>query len=203
MELYDPPSAAVIVISTTAISGGTDTRVLFDDGGKIGESSGLTYTKATGLLKSTVMAIGGATIGTDALAVTGTTTLGGTITGSFGGTSTVLMGVNTNFTTFNAISLNGSLADAGLIGLVGGGGSSSLFIQSLGTTTFRNAGSSIASVGPTGLITGLSLATAAPAGSSVAAWKLGALQTAAVVLDTTRSLYVDVGGTVYHVLVST
>lgn len=52
------------------------------------------------------------------------------------------------------------------------------------------------------LLTG-GLSTAAPAGSSAGLWKFGALQTAAVVLDTTRSLYVDVGGTVYHVMVST
>ncbi len=47
------------------------------------------------------------------------------------------------------------------------------------------------------------IATAAPAGSSAGTWKLGALQTGAVVLDTTRSIYVDIGGTVYHLMVST
>lgn len=46
------------------------------------------------------------------------------------------------------------------------------------------------------------LATAAPAGSSAGNWKLGALQTAAVVLDTTRSIFVDIGGTVYKLMVA-
>lgn len=46
------------------------------------------------------------------------------------------------------------------------------------------------------------LQTGAPAGATAGLWKLGSLVTAAVGLDTTRSLYVDVGGTVYKVLVS-
>lgn len=43
----------------------------------------------------------------------------------------------------------------------------------------------------------------APAGSTAGLWKFGALQTAAVVVDTTRSIYVDIGGVVYHLIVST
>lgn len=72
MEIYDAPGAAFVTLNSTTIIGGADTRVLFDDGGKIGENAGLTFTKASGLLASTLMAIGGATIGTNALAVTGT-----------------------------------------------------------------------------------------------------------------------------------
>lgn len=44
-----------ITIGTTTITGGTDTRVLFDDGGKVGESAGLTYVKGTGTLIATAM----------------------------------------------------------------------------------------------------------------------------------------------------
>lgn len=61
-----------ITVGVSVITGGTNTRVLFDDSGVVGESAGLTYVKASGLLASTVMAIGGATIGANALAVTGT-----------------------------------------------------------------------------------------------------------------------------------
>lgn len=46
------------------------------------------------------------------------------------------------------------------------------------------------------------IATAAPAGSSAGAWKLGALQAGAVVLDTTRSIFVDIGGVVYKLMVA-
>lgn len=39
-----------ITISTTTITGGTDTRVLFDDAGTVGEDAGLTYVKGTDAL---------------------------------------------------------------------------------------------------------------------------------------------------------
>lgn len=45
-------SAAGITIGTSIITGGTDTRVLFDDAGVVGESAGLTYVKATGMLSA-------------------------------------------------------------------------------------------------------------------------------------------------------
>lgn len=47
-----------VTIGTTAITGGTDTRVLFDDGEKVGESAGLTYVKASGTLTATAV-VGG------------------------------------------------------------------------------------------------------------------------------------------------
>lgn len=74
------PSEVPLVIGSTLITGGTDTRVLFDDGGKLGESAGFTYTKASGLLASTAMAIGGAAIGPNALAVGGTANISGVLT---------------------------------------------------------------------------------------------------------------------------
>lgn len=45
-------SAAGITIGTSIITGGTDTRVLFDDAGVVGESAGVTYVKATGMLSA-------------------------------------------------------------------------------------------------------------------------------------------------------
>lgn len=44
--------------------------------------------------------------------------------------------------------------------------------------------------------------TLAPAGASAHAWKFGSLVTAAVVADTTRSLFVDVNGVVYKLIVA-
>lgn len=41
---------STIVVGTTVISNGTNTRVLFDDNGAVGEDAGLTYTKATDIL---------------------------------------------------------------------------------------------------------------------------------------------------------
>lgn len=73
-------TAAGITIGTSVITGGTNTQVLFDDAGVVGESAGFTYIKATGLVQSTLLAIGGATIGSNALAVTGTSAFAGNIT---------------------------------------------------------------------------------------------------------------------------
>jgi hypothetical protein len=49
----------------------------------------------------------------------------------------------------------------------------------------------------------LSLTTGNPSGGTAAAWKFGSKITAAVVLDKTRYLEVDVAGTAYKVLIST
>lgn len=43
-------AASGVTIGTSVITGGTNTRVLFDDSGVIGESAGLTFVKATGTL---------------------------------------------------------------------------------------------------------------------------------------------------------
>lgn len=47
-----------ITPGTTVITGGTNTRVLFDDNGVVGESAGLTYAKGTGTLTATAI-VGG------------------------------------------------------------------------------------------------------------------------------------------------
>src|ERR1700687_2604365 len=53
-----------ITIGTTAITSGTDTRVLFDDGGKVGESAGLTYVKGTSTLTAGQLVDSGLTANT-------------------------------------------------------------------------------------------------------------------------------------------
>lgn len=68
--------ATDITVGTTTITGGTNTRVLFDDNGVIGESAGLTYVKASGLLSSTQHAIGSALLtgpSTNVLGIGGST----------------------------------------------------------------------------------------------------------------------------------
>lgn len=54
-------AATSITINSTAITGGTDTRVLFDDAGVVGESAGLTYVKGTGTLSATAVVGGNVT----------------------------------------------------------------------------------------------------------------------------------------------
>ncbi len=54
----------------------------------------------------------------------------------------------------------------------------------------------------TSLAVTATLATGAPAGSSAGLWKLGALQAGAVVVDTTRSVFIDIGGVVYKLIVA-
>ena len=48
-----------------------------------------------------------------------------------------------------------------------------------------------------------SITSGAPAGGTAAAWKMGSLVTAANVLDTTRYIQLDVGGTLYKVCIGT
>ena len=47
------------------------------------------------------------------------------------------------------------------------------------------------------------LRTSVPSGAAAASWKLGSLVTGAVVADATRSIYVDIGGVVYKLIVAT
>lgn len=54
----------------------------------------------------------------------------------------------------------------------------------------------------TSLAVSATIATGAPAGSSAGLWKLGALQAGAVTPDATQSLYVDVGGVVYKLIIA-
>lgn len=54
-------SATDITVGVTTITGGTNTRVLFDDSGVLGESAGLTYVKGTGTLSATALVGGNVT----------------------------------------------------------------------------------------------------------------------------------------------
>lgn len=81
--------AAGLTVGTSTITSGTDTRVLFDNAGVLGEyaisgtgsvamtTSPTLTTPTLGVAAGTSLALGGATIGTDALGVTGNMTLTG------------------------------------------------------------------------------------------------------------------------------
>ncbi len=312
--------ATSITIESTAITGGTDTRFLYDDAGLIGESAGLTYTKATpavnvvsaafglsGAISAPTWTTNGvryknvAAMLTDTTAATGTTataytdvwggnTIAATNTGviftnyfgsyfkdpvagshvtltnawalgadsaSIGTSGTFKIATTGNVTssgssmsfTGGAVTIGNSASSSGNLMLNGHDGivfgfsgtfssvrldsvtttSSMLNFGSLGVFGWRSTnttpngtadtGLSVVSAGVIGVGTGAAgstagtlqlttltasgtIATGAPAGSSAGLWKLGALQAGAVVLDTTRSIFVDIGGTVYKLMVA-
>lgn len=87
-------AASGITIGTSVITSGTNTRVLFDDSGVVGESAGLTYVKGTGTLTATVFA--GA--GTGLTGTAASLSIGGnaaTVTTLTVGTTTLTSGTTT------------------------------------------------------------------------------------------------------------
>lgn len=85
-------AATSITVGTTTISGGITTRVLYDNAGTLGEysitgtgtvvamqTSPTFITPALGIATGTSLALGGCTIGTDALCVTGVSRFSGNI----------------------------------------------------------------------------------------------------------------------------
>ena len=99
--------ATTMTVGTTTVTGGTSGRVLYDNAGVLGEmtntgtgtvnvlqTSPALITPALGIATATTLALGGATIGLDALAVTGTASISGILTGSayFVGTTGVYAG---------------------------------------------------------------------------------------------------------------
>ncbi len=98
--------ASGITIGTTTITGGTTLRLLYDLAGVVSETANWTYTAASGLLQGTAtsaIAIGGATISTNALAITGTSAFGGAV--NFG-----VAGVSAGSANFNRLSDGATLA---------------------------------------------------------------------------------------------
>lgn len=86
-------AASGLTIGTTTITSGTTTRILYNNAGVVGEytltgsgtivamqTSPTFVTPVLGVAAGTSLALGGATIGTDALGVTGTTTFNGNVT---------------------------------------------------------------------------------------------------------------------------
>lgn len=87
-----------------------------------------------GALSVTSLALGGATIGANGLAVTGAVAI------DPGVTSPVMIGRNASFTTYGAISFNGTFSDTGMAGFFGGGGSTLLYFNSPSDIVMRPGG---------------------------------------------------------------
>lgn len=145
VELVDPASAiANLAIGASTITGGTSGRILYDNGGKVGEktvtgtgdvvlaTSPTLITPTIGVAIGTSLALGGATLGSNALAVTGlanisgvVTVASGTATPAGGSTSArLLFGTTAGFGIYY-----GSGAPTGLTAAQG-----SLYLRSDGTT---------------------------------------------------------------------
>lgn len=257
MELYDPPSAAVAVVGTTAITGGTASGLLWNNasvlasgpaitdatgnisipaaatfrgGNYAGVNASGTNATAAGVTIINALSTGNATnpnlvfqvgvkggSGSGLATATGALTLvGETLAANFQGTVTV----GTGGLQFIALNANGAaVVPVVALGLTLGNN----FSNSNGEVNFWNQYSSVATqsfdfrqvtgsgtsgslmkISPAGgVLATATFQSAAPAGASAGLWKLGSLVTGAVVLDTTRSVYVDIGGVVYKVLVST
>lgn len=71
----------------------------------------------------------------------GTSSPSAKLTVNSGANRQIYIGQNTSNTNYNAISLNGSLSDSGLMGLAGGGtGDETLYVMSQGNMVFRTVG---------------------------------------------------------------
>lgn len=128
----EPAAASGLTIGTSQITNGTNTRVLFDDNGVVGESSGLTYTKATGLLTPTALAVTSAgTAGAPTLSISNATTgfysvsttglgisVGGTSRADYGITTASVWTVNAKLTVASGSAFQ--LGNAATTGLVAG-----------------------------------------------------------------------------------
>lgn len=81
-----------ITISSTAITGGVNKRVLFDDNGVVGEDAGFTYDKATDTITLTTA---GTTLTLSPTGITGNNDVGGAIVLKENGGNNVFRGVRT------------------------------------------------------------------------------------------------------------
>lgn len=105
-----------ITISTTTITGGTNTRVLFDDNGVVGESAGLTFTKGNAGTTS-LLFIGGAAVNLNSPSA-GTLNLGTTAANALGSlnlTNLTTTGIiQTKLGTSSSTAINYGTANYGL-----------------------------------------------------------------------------------------
>ena len=139
-----------VTVGSTQIAGGTTGRVLYDNAGVLGEmtntgtgtvnvlqTSPALITPALGIATGTSLALGGATIGTNALAVTGTQTItGGTVTASapvlnatqtWNNAAVAFSGIFANFTNTASLSTSKPLQ-------IQVGGSNVFYVDTSGST---------------------------------------------------------------------
>ncbi len=217
-------AATSIAVGSTLVNGGVTQQLLYDNAGVLGEitkanssvlvtngsgvpawgtalPSGLTATgmvlttPTLGVAIGTSLALGGATIGSNALAVTGTAQFNGSTT--WANSLALTVGAGGSITINNAVGLNGN-ATGDIVSVSTGriGFASSTNPAAAPDTFFTRSGAG-------GMVANGTLSTAAPAGASAGLWKLGSLVTAAVTPDATRSIFVDIGGVVYKLIVAT
>lgn len=113
-----PASAINLAVGTTPINSGTTTRILYDNAGILGEytltGSGTVVamqntptltTPVLGVASGTSLALGGATIGGNALAITGTETISGQLTSTLAtGTAPFVIASTTRVSNLNVAS---------------------------------------------------------------------------------------------------
>lgn len=148
-------SASGITIGSSVITGGTDTRVLFDDAGVVGESAGLTYLKATGKLSvgltgsAAAWTTGGVRIVANAVSYTDTSS-SGTVATAYSdiyGATTILASSATTYTQYYGAffkapvaSTNVTMTNKSALGAdtvsIGGQAQSSFALAVSGTSNF-------------------------------------------------------------------
>ncbi len=134
---YATVSGGGITIGTTTITSGTNTRILYDNSGVVGEytltgsgtvvamqTSPALITPALGVATATSLAIGGATIGSNGLAVTGHLLLEGVTSTGATGTGNLVFATTPTLTTpvlgvATATSINGNTFTTGSYTLTG------------------------------------------------------------------------------------
>lgn len=134
-------AAAGITIGTSIITGGTNTRVLFDDSGVVGESSGLTYVKGSGTLTGTALVGGNIT---DSALTAGRVTFAGTAG---------LLGDNANL----LFSATGSVSGGPLLTIGSGAGASSGWTMGYTNALGLSTGSTLHITGVTASTTNYTL----------------------------------------------
>lgn len=219
MAIVVSSQLAAICIGTSPISGGTTTRILYDNAGVVGEmtttGSGTVVALATGaqlvtpalgVATATTLAIGGATIGSSALAVTGIAAFSTTVT--VGGL--LAMAGNEQFN--NALAIQWKNAAGTFTNNAAGTqmftfSDNALYIDQYDSGVFKFRGGSggtgaVLTLGPTAATFAGSVTTSAPNTGTAAAWKMG---TVAVVSPTSpnRTVELDINGTIYYLAAKT
>lgn len=180
----------------------------------VGPVGTFTTSSSLAVATGTSLALGGATIGSNALAVTGTVAFSSTLnlnanvlfSPSSDGVLRLTNNAGTNFdrlqfggatSAFPSIQRNGATFD-----LVKADNSDFAAMRMLTLTAQGSGGVAISAAG--GSITGGTFISAAPAGANAGVWKLGSLVTGLTLsANLTQAVYIDIGGTVYKLLTGT
>jgi hypothetical protein len=144
-------------------------------------------------------------IWTGCLSITGTRLADSSFSVNTGASNVLALDRLSDNTTYNVLSLNGTLTTAGALGVYGGAAGDGNFYYNAGVGSlhaYRVNGVDIGSISASAFITAGGFQSAAPSGSTAGLWKLGA---ANVVSPTApnRTIAIDIGGTVYYLAAKT